>query len=592
MQPASQTIIAFCRAAAIALTVGSGISAAPSNVEQTVIAWSGDTRTGGGLFGTVDPPTINDNGAVAFISSSGSGAIWQGTNRNALRLVAVKGGAAPTGLFDSFSSVIQDNAGRVLFDGQLQTGPGGITAANNEGYWAETTPGTLVEIAREGLPAPGAAGVAFVAPFGTDSARFGNNGLVLVRGDLSSGIDEVVLAGQPGAMQLVARSGQQPPGLGSGLGWRTFDVIAATGAGRFLFLADYWQNSNQQFKGEGAWSDRGGSLAAVFIDQVVRGAPAQYQVQGPSNRDIGVNGAGKVVIRQLLTNPAALVDSGHALFSETRGALQYETGYPEVAAGLSVIGYGNGTSSPLINAQDRIAFSSDLFGKGVTEQNDSALWIGTGTQYTLVARAGSQAPGVSVGITFGSVVGNYGSESAPSLGSGGHLVLRALLVGGEVPGTANLGLWMTDRAGRLRLMARKGDTIVVAPGQTRTFNDFDLVTGSGGDDGRPRCVNVEGHLAFKASFTSGDSAIVIARLTDDPVTPADEPPKLSLNHVGGDIAVLTWSTDSGNCVLQVTSNPGTAAWQDLTDPPLVTGNLRTLQLSTTQSARFYRIRCP
>ena len=59
----------------------------------------------------------------------------------------------------------------------------------------------------------------------------------------------------------------------------------------------------------------------------------------------------------------------------------------------------------------------DLRGPGVTTQNETALWFGTGNQYAFVARAGSQAPGVATGINFGSVIGRVDSESAPSLSS-------------------------------------------------------------------------------------------------------------------------------------------------------------------------------
>src|SRR5262245_17697995 len=100
--------------------------AAPPNTEHTVLAWSGDTRPGGGgVIGTVDVPAINDSGAVAFIA--GTSGVYQGSARTTLRLVAQVDGAAPGGgeQFSNFFSVIQDNAGRVLFDGTLKTGAGG-----------------------------------------------------------------------------------------------------------------------------------------------------------------------------------------------------------------------------------------------------------------------------------------------------------------------------------------------------------------------------------------------------------------------------------------------------------------------------------
>lgn len=568
--------------------------AAPPNVEYTVIAWSGDVRPGGTLpLGSLDPPCINDSGAVAFYSSSGNDAIWQGSVHNALRAVALKGGAAPAGAFDSFSTVMQDNAGRVLFSGELATGTGGITAANNEGYWAESTPGTLVEIARKGMPAPGVPGSKFFGQFNTDSVLFGNNGLVLFRSDISSLVDQVVLAGQPGNLQLVARSRQQPPGLATGLGWRLFDVIGATGAGTYFFQGEYWQNSNQQFKGYGLWSNQSGTLSQVFIDEVTAGTPPGYNVQDPSDRDIGINGAGRIVMKQLLTDPSDSADSGNALYSNTRDQLQYETGYPQPAPGLNGVSFADANDyqspRPLVNAQDRIAFSIYLRGQGVTTQNNSALWMGTGNQYALVARGGMQAPGVAAGTNFSSVNGRDDQVSALSLGSGGHLVFHAFLTNA---GTANTGIWMTDRAGQLRLMARRGDTITLPNGMFRTFNEFDMMTGSGGDDGRPRCVNASGQLAFKVTFSGGDSAIIRARITNDPTPPAAEVPTVALTKGAPGKIVLSWTTTRTDCVVQATSNPAAGPWQTVTDQPSVNGNARTLELPVTAGARFFRIKCP
>jgi hypothetical protein len=544
-------------------------------------------------LGSLDPPCINDSGAVAFYSSSGNDAIWQGSANNALRAVALEGGAAPTGVFESFSSLIQDNAGRVLFDGELQTGTGGITSANDEGYWAESSPGTLVEIAREGMPSPGVPGSRFFAPFLSGAVRFGNNGLVLLNPDISSAVDQVVIAGQPGNLQLVARSRQQPPGLGVGLGWRLFDVISATGSGTYYFQGEYWQNSNQQFKGYGLWSNQSGTLNSVFIDQVTTGTPPGYNVQAPSDRDIGINGAGKIVMKQLLMNPSDSEDIGMALYSSTRGQLQYETGYPQPAPGLSGVSFAGpeGLSSPrpLVNAQDRIAFGSYLRGEGVTQQNETALWMGTGNQYALVARGGMQAPGVSPGTHFSDVTGRDDDVSAFSLGSAGHLVFYSFLA---TAAQANRGIWMTDRAGQLRLMALRGDTITLPNGMNRTFNEFDMMTGSSGDDGRARCVNASGQLAFKVTFSGGDSAIIRARLTNDPTPPVAEVPVVALTKGPPGKIVLSWTTARTDCVVQATTNPATGPWQPVTDQPVVNGSTRTLEMPVTPGARFFRLLCP
>ena len=572
--------------------------AAPPNVEHTVLAWSGDPLAGGGFRGTVDPPVINDSGAVAFQAGSGNYAIWQGSARDSLRIVAQEGGAAPGGageVFDSFNDVIQDNTGRVMFEGTLLTGTGGVTSSTNEGWWAESAAGTLREVAREGKPVPGVAGAHYAAPFPDSGGRFSNSGIAAVNGSLSSAIDEVIVAGPPASMALLARSRQQGPGLGLGLGYRTFDLLASSSQGGVTFFADYWQNSNQQFKGYGGWSTRAGSLQNVFLDNVPTGAPPGYNIQAPAASDTGVNGLGHLAFRQLLTNPNLPDDLGMALFSDARGTLQYETGYPQPAPGLSGIDFasavtGGTLSRPLLNNEGRIAFLSYLEGAGITTQNNTALWFGVGTHFALLARTGEQAPGVETGAGFAALAAGQDANNAPSLSSTGHLIFTGFVTGTGIDSTNNAGIWMTDRAGQLRLLARKGDTVQVAAGQTRTFSEFSLVTASGGDDGRGRCVGADGRAAFKVRFSTGDSAVIVARFTND-VPQAPSVPTLSIaKGPGANQVTLTWTTIRQDCELYASQN--LKGWALLSPTPVVNGYTRTVTFNRGVPNRFFRLVCP
>jgi hypothetical protein len=80
----------------------------------------------------------------------------------------------------------------------------------------------------------------------------------------------------------------------------------------------------------------------------------------------------------------------------------------------------------------------------------------------------------------------------------------------NVPAATNNSLWATDLDGNPMLIARQGQTVEVAPGQTRIFSSLSMLTNHGDDDGRPRAINDLGQVAFAATFTGGGSGIFLS----------------------------------------------------------------------------------
>jgi hypothetical protein len=98
----------------------------------------------------------------------------------------------------------------------------------------------------------------------------------------------------------------------------------------------------------------------------------------------------------------------------------------------------------------------------------------------------------------------------PSLNSAGQIAFRAELIGDGVDSSNDRGIWATDANGDLQLIARTGDQLEVAPGDSRTLAELDFVSVSNNSDGRRSAFNNVGQLAFWASFTDGSQGVFVS----------------------------------------------------------------------------------
>ncbi|MCH8824207.1 MAG: hypothetical protein IH984_11955 [Planctomycetes bacterium] len=115
---------------------------------------------------------------------------------------------------------------------------------------------------------------------------------------------------------------------------------------------------------------------------------------------------------------------------------------------------------PVLNDAGQTAFSSFLEGPGVDATNDFAVWSEGLGSVALVARLGDQAPGTPEGVVFGD---GFNRLSSWAVGGAGQTPMQAYLSGpGVIPGTGGnaQGIW-SGGPGSLELVARAGDP---APG--------------------------------------------------------------------------------------------------------------------------------
>ncbi len=366
-----------------------------------------------------------------------------------------------------------------------------------------------------------------LSPFHLDWPKLNNFGQTLFVGALTgAGVNSTnnwgVWLNASGSLELVARAGDQAPGVPSGMIYGTNTAAApipvfATALNDIGQMA-LWANvsgigvvDNQSY---GIWSGHSENLTLVALTG--NSAPgtlsgAKFEIlSGP----VAFNNLGQVVLGANLVGNGVNSSNIEGLWSNRSGNLELVARRGSQAAGTPIgVNYVFSTPSyPVLNDAGRIAFRSFLAGSGVNSTNELGIWSDGSGELTLVARTGSEAPGTADGV-------NFFDLHFPSLNSAGQTAFRANLIGDGVDFTNDRGIWATDKNGALQLVVRTGNQLEVAAGDIRTLSDLDFVTATGNSDGRPSAFNNLGQLVFWASFTDGSQGIfvsnTVARLSGD-----------------------------------------------------------------------------
>lgn len=106
-------------------------------------------------------------------------------------------------------------------------------------------------------------------------------------------------------------------------------------------------------------------------------------------------------------------------------------------------------SVPVLNDSGRVAFYAGLNGTGVVTANGAGIWSEGLGSLSLVARSGSQAPGLPAGV-------NYGVLHTPLFNNAGHVAFRA----GATSGSQ--GIW-SDRAGSVGIVVHSSSQLPDTP---------------------------------------------------------------------------------------------------------------------------------
>ena len=483
------------------------------------VAMTGDDALGtevGAKFGNVNWPVLNAGGQVAFSATLtntdlfNDQGVWS-EGSGPLGLVARRGDPAPgtaAGVtFDYFGDVALNDSGQSAFFSHLR-GPG-VFAFNDYGVWSQGT-GSLEKVVRSGDPAPGTpSGVTFIS--GLIEPVFNGGGrsafLAQVTGNAVSSADDWGIWAE-GPLALVAREGNQAPGLPAGVNYNLLGQPSLNSAGQMIFFGRV-AGSGVTSANEGViWSNRTGTIAAV----VREGNAAVGVGAGVSFRDLGasvLNTHGMIAFHSRLSGGGVTTANDGGIWSEQSGVMSLVVREGNQAAGTPAGTNFADFNSPVLNNAGQIAFRATLTGAGT----GSGIWSEGFAGQHLVARTGAQAPGTPFGAVF-NILG------APVFNSAGQTAFQGFLTGGGTTSATSQGIWAEDQAGLLRLIARAGDLLEVSPGDFRTIASLGFRPYSNNDSGRPSGFNDLGQLAFLAQFTDGTSGVFVSSLAAVPEPPA------------------------------------------------------------------------
>lgn len=482
--------------------------------------------------------------------------------------IALRGDAAPglapgyryAGLYDPSIN----DAGQVLFEADLLDPQGAFVLGGN--LFLRSDAGQTTVVARPGTPAPGTDTnhVDFLSHYVADDGR------VTFTGGLPGGSPRGdppqygAWIGRPGDIRLIARTGQQPPGLPSDAKYTYTTNPPVIVGERILFNALYEQPGTSL--NEGVWAGPPESLnpvmlrwqqapdlpgqsidlmrgyamtdnGAVFVaaDTTGSGAPAgvwRYtpetgtrlvlrggQAPAPDGagtfRDFelgGVDDTERVILH------ASLFGGKSGIFQGPVDAL-----WTVALSGQSPPGTGNlvwrGFSRPIAHESGALAFHGFLNNPDGTDAR-TGVWVGPGTgELDLVAREGQPAPGAD-SFVFGpfNLIHN---AATPDINAHGQVLLYNHLR--STTGSSERGsLWLSDSDGVPHLLAQEGALFDIDPGAGETLRRVSFV-GVTNDS-----LNDLGQAVFSLRFADGSSGIFTATIPPVPEPAAMIPAALGL----------------------------------------------------------------
>jgi hypothetical protein len=471
--------------------------------------------------------------------------------------------------------------GQVSFSAALSGPPRDILTTNNTGLWTEGS-GALALLVREGDPAAGATTGQVYNDFSAIFPSIGDSGDVAwlgsqrvpasslivptiwsdnigtlrmhasVGGDatgLSAGVTIAAISEIPvinsqgdvayramltgsgvftnndltlwttpgGTPQLLAREGDPAPGTSANFG--TLWSIRLNDAGQAAISAHLTMIESGGTNPEsGWWLSNGGTLNLLVKDFSPAPGVSAAEFNIGQSAPISLNSSGQVAFGALmrLSVPVGIDTTNDAgIWSSGSGSLQLlareGSQAPGVVAGVKFSSF----NSPKLADGGHTAFVAGLANDavlGITPANNSGLWSDANGNLQLVARAGTQAPGMPMGAVFSTFTGGRSNVDF-ALNSSGHAAFINNVVEGGTSVTGTRGLWAQNQNGNLRLAVREGDMFQVAPGDLRMVTGIGFQSLSAGGEGLARGFNDNHQLAVLLSFANNISGIFVISIT-------------------------------------------------------------------------------
>ena len=316
--------------------------------------------------------------------------------------------------------------------------------------------------------------------------------------------NDVIWSVKSGLESLIAMEGDPAPGTETGVAFRSwgfnpaFSQISINGAGQTIFKASLHGPGVTYRNDFGIWLEESDTVTLVF--RAGDGIPGQPKGRIKYMRTTCINDDGKIALLAGISSSRIGYSSDQSILCGTPDAFDIIAREGQEAPGTKTgtVFADFGEDGPVLNSEGSLAFTARLTGPAVEFDNEESAWIAKDGNLTLIARTGQQIPGPGWSLPIA------GFSEPLIMNNAGQVAFIADL-GSEYESYP--GICATDVDGSLKIIAAVGyDFDVNDDPLIEDFRDVkyvNLISGSGGQDGRATPFTDDGRLVFKLSFSDG-----------------------------------------------------------------------------------------
>jgi len=495
-----------------------GVNGANAALNHQIVALSGAGApgAGGAAWTLFNNPSIDATGRIAFQGSvdnaNGDDGLWAGPPAGlalgAMRAQAAPGTAPGTAYF-GLPSAVPIRAGRIAFAAPL-TGAPVTPGLNDQGIWAGA-PNGLAKVAQTDDAAAGttAKWMTINSPALDIAGRVAFDGSLKGPG-VNAGVNDVgIWHGPAGGLSLLARTDDVAAGTG-GAKWKELSFGALNDGGQAAFGGKITgAGVTPDVNDQGVWRGAPGALTLFArTDSAIPGGGAlKWHGLGVPT----INNANQLALTATIKGPGVIDGTNDRVVAvgpigmamDTVFAARSDDNAPGIGGGVKFKDF----SFVSLNATGKVALTGLLKGPGVDGSNDVGLWFGAPGAIDLVARLDGPVAPIGGGV-------KYKSISLEVLNARGQIAYLAELDGPGITNANDKAILGSDRHGNLMVVARTGDAITVAQGDTRTLASLNMRFGGGGQDGFGAALNDDSYLTWVGRFTDGSYAVFVTQVPE------------------------------------------------------------------------------
>lgn len=254
------------------------------------------------------------------------------------------------------------------------------------------------------------------------------------------------------------RSNAPATGFGSGVNFANANAMAVGVGGSGAVLGSVSGTGITTANDDGIWANMG--LSFFLVARTTDPAPGLSGVFfGDMNGRQPINNGPNLLFWSTLTG-AVTTNDNEAYWIGPPNSPQVLVRKGDAVTGLTNVNYNLGNLPHRLNANNQVAFITNLVGSGVTGSTNQGIALGSTGNITLAVRRGDAAPGLT-GVTMSSI-----DTGALTLNSNGDLAFSTGLSGTGITSANNAATWIKPNGQAPVLFARKGDAAPGAPGTT------------------------------------------------------------------------------------------------------------------------------